>query len=312
MSDFKPLLEEFRGRHYCQWFWKSERGVSGGRVPMSGAALERLVEAANIGKHNLYISLNPTRPCGIKARVEDVEDIEYILIDVDPIDSDGQIQFPGIALHDLFDEVYAVLGSAPGVYLDSGRGVQLWLRVRNNIQGVEKKSVEQSVSKLLRSINGRWQNRQSSCIDPSTSDLSRVARMPESVNWKTGRTSRISWIERGTIDLSQVLDMFPPDPIEVTCQANVNFKNLSDLLPHLNTTARTFIRRGQQSPGRHKAAFAAAKNLMELGLPAPETLGFVMQGAELCTRVDKDGRVVPYPLSERASIYIVDCAYGRK
>jgi hypothetical protein len=66
-----------------QWFWKGPSYRSGGRV-ISLQAAHRLVESATLAGANLYVTLNPTTPCGVKARASDVTIWRYLLIDVDP------------------------------------------------------------------------------------------------------------------------------------------------------------------------------------------------------------------------------------
>jgi hypothetical protein len=288
-----------------QWFWKSPLGLSGGRVT-TGAGANRLVNAAILANANLYLTLNPSRPAGIRVRRKDVLAWKYILIDVDPLGE--RIENPSEAAGYLANIVESMLGKVAGTFVDSGRGVQLWLKLSPNEM---PKNCERAASGFLNALGREWGNRHKSIIDVCTSDLPRIARFPGSMNWKSQRISSIIWTTEGDVNFKKVLDFMPPPMIESSPPKNpINYNDLGHLLPHLTFKARMFLMNGVSSPGRHAAAFATAKCLQEIGMPEDVARGWIIAGGELCYKWNLERLVwVPYPLSPSECYRIVKGVY---
>lgn len=121
----------------------------------------------------LYIRGNPLKSnLGDEAaRAVDIAVGRVLLFDVDP--AKGGV--PGDPL-DTARECQELVG---GTLIDSGRGAQLWIRVRPECQRAQ----------LSRALAARFK-RPGVKID-ATHDLGRLMRLPGSINHKTGRTARI-------------------------------------------------------------------------------------------------------------------------
>ena len=288
-----------------QWFWKAPSGRSGGRVTTLAQA-KRLVIAAIKVNANLYVTLNPSRLSGIRARKKDVLAWDYILIDVDPLGE--RIENPLTVASDLEALVARMLGNCAGTVVDSGRGVQLWLKLSPNEM---PKNCERAASGFLNALGRAWGNQHKSIIDVCTSDLPRIARFPGSMNWKSLRIANIISTIEGDVNFEKVLDFMPPPVVEsMPPKHPINYNDLSQILPHLTFKARTFLMNGTGSPGRHSTAFATAKCLQEIGMPQDVATQWVIGGGELCWRVlPETYYVVPCPLSPSECYRITQGAY---
>jgi hypothetical protein len=115
-----------------------------------------------------------------------------------------------------------------------------------------------------------------------------VVRCPGSVNQKTGKRAEVEFHEGLGKNIEDLAPLAAPEtepvrPIE-------NNRNLSNVLPHLTVTARRYILDGVETPGRHSAAFHAAKLLKELGVPYEAARAWIKNGAWLCKPTDKQFR----------------------
>lgn len=267
---------------YVNWFGKRGQSRSGG-VIRSAAALGRMVEVME--GWNLYVCLNPARPWGIKPRSRDVFEYRQLLIDLDPIDAAPD---PKRATYNAMRTLDEMFHNPAWVHLDSGRGEQLWLQFEPCpiLSPVEGENIERHAAALLRLVARGLEPIHGCRVDPCTSDLGRIARLPGSVNQKTGRLARIipQYLNnRDPLGIGALLDVEAPAPPERQRQVRCkDLTNLFALLPHLTWRATEFLKLGVGEPGRHAACVAAARSLKELGVSRMQAEAWLFDGAERC------------------------------
>ena len=286
-NDMAPRYFTLRGDHRA------------GGLVHSDEALRNLLTNTS---HSIYVHLNPSasRSFSPKANAMDVTHFSNLLIDIDPVSPDAQ---PRRAL----DDTLAVLETLiPGsteassiVY--SGRGFQVWLHFeRQDLREVEglRGAVHRATASLLHQLDtGTHECR----VDSSCSDLSRVARMPGSINQKTGNMAtyvREDYTKLLDIGSLLVFDAGPPaktPPPKLAEGSAMGF-----ILPHLTLRAATFLTEGVGSPGRHAAAYATAASLRETGITHDIAEEWVVRGGKRCDP----------PLSPSECIAATRCAYN--
>lgn len=125
------------------------------------------------GKRNLYICLNPLKAKrSAKVRDQDIATSRVLLVDADPTDAgDGTLEFCQKAKRLL----------AQGTIVSSGRGHQLWVS--------HDPDLTEWRASVLEALRKRFGN-PTVKID-ATHDISRIARLPGTINLKTGKRSKI-------------------------------------------------------------------------------------------------------------------------
>ena len=240
--------------------------------------LRRFVNSCNL--YNCYVAPNPTTSkTGLRHDSSDVTHWSYLFFDIDPVEPNA---VPTLAL----EETLKIFGGWCGrdlvekyrpTIIDSGRGVQAWLRTDD----FEFQADDPTLSrKVVRRIVGYWLKRLSDrlglahgCkLDTSCSDLPRVMRIPGTVNIKTGTVTKLLHAqERPFPWLIPFLHAGCPreateEVYHVPCPGLPWQMAFTKLTP----TAQRYIQNGKEEPGRHSAAFHVAKSFQELGIDRNE------------------------------------------
>lgn len=263
------------------WMAKQGKDVRGGPL----RDLPGTVAWANREGFDLYLSLNPSRPHGVKARRDDVLRWEHLLIDLDPFDPAPDLDAAQAAINLWLRETFSAPEQCFHV-IDSGRGRQLWLTVEDGHLTEDRSQVERASHTLLHTIARELHLEQFGLIlDTSTSDLPRVGRCPGSINSKTGRTASVLGLALGRIKASHLLDWTYDRSDAQThrpAPPPLLLPNLHTVLPHLTPLARDFLTTGVPEGGRHAAAWHTARSLCELSIPIADTMEWVLRGAARC------------------------------
>ena len=246
-------------------------------------ALTKLFHVVTINPDfNWYATLNPTRArASLKARSSDVIEWAWILLDVDPMTPDAD---PEACMNFILDthqirEYCAVL--------DSGRGRQAWVSVRPmSLSGdIIRGQIERSTSAWLRSLDpARFGCR----VDTSCSDLCRVARLPGTVNHRTGRTATFMSLPSEQLDPQEILKYYPGEAEtgqQRHAQVGSESASLASILPYLTETAAHFLTEGATAPGRHSACYATARSLCEAGVPIERASVWLLAGGAICNPI---------------------------
>lgn len=233
---------------------------------MTPETMKRL-EKLNEDGWDLYFIPNQVRSSfvGVKPADRDIVVYSNFVVDYDPT-------VPGTH----FDISNTPIPEPCFVFLYTGNGYQLHYRLAPNAFSVPE--IRSRVAAHIRTISCPPGYR----IDTSTTDASRMVRMPGSINWKTG--------VRGWAILmatSAYYPVPPPAPAlpETEQLTNVDLTNLSAIVTRLTGRAERFLLRGVNSKveGRHSAAYAAAACLCRLGVRYKEAVELVRAGGALCT-----------------------------
>jgi len=266
------------GQAGLRYFAKQGGRKSGGLVqsPDQLAAL-----LTNTG-WDLYVHINPTvmQRASVKASAREVTHLTNILLDIDLVspcaDADAALD---CALSELDALVKGSRHAATIVH--SGRGRQAWIAFTPLVLEPESRTqVERATSALFRRLpTGQWGCR----IDYSCSDVSRVARLPGSINQKTQTQATVLVKGSATLEPAQLLAFDPGPPPEVTVPTHIKSATaLGYVLPYASARAAKYLTDGVESPGRHAAAFAAAASLADLSIPEDVAATWVAEGGALC------------------------------
>lgn len=237
---------------------------------------------------NIYIQLNPTNnKAVIRPNSACVPFIQAILVDIDPVEPDAR---PGQAVEIALRKVtHWGVHPMQGAIINSGRGYQIWI-LTHPIKATTEAAgrVRRFVGELSASLGVQYGCR----IDTSCTDLPRVARMPGSVNLKTGNKVTIHypalpyaadwlWADRFT-------PLSIPEPPEPLTQGK-----WQDYFIRLTSAAQDFILFGASEGTRHQQAYATARSLRESGAPRGLALELVLKGAGACDlSIDEATRTV--------------------
>lgn len=227
---------------------------------------------------NLYVQLNPSRsPGALRPASADVAYLQAVLIDVDPVGDDPHPLAAGVAAQEALWEL-GVPGKCITV-LFTGRGVQLWLHHEHIYPPLDEphRRVRALVTTVARELGECFGCR----IDTTSSDLVRLARLPGSINQKTGRAAEIlahgvpgPWLHR----IEPEPPPAPPEPIDFD-----PIEGWPHLAARLSTSARDFLMFGKREPGRHSRCFHTLKALQEAGVDRQAAFNLISLGMSRCT-----------------------------
>lgn len=266
------------------FFLKSDKRVVGGIV-QSPNTFEKIM-STHSGKMNCYVGINKASRAVVKACREDIIEWNHVLIDIDPGEGrtlNGVVFDCGYVEGALMRHWPESQGAAIALY--TGRGSQIWLKLRpmplTSIP--ERAQVESATAAFLRALAAKVPETPSvfgSHIDFSCSDLARVARCPGTINLRTNAYANLLHVAHEAMDPAVILAHLPKDALP--SHATPASSKLSDLLPFLSARAAKFLTEGVGYPGRHSAAYAAARSLLELGQTPERVRALVIIGGTLC------------------------------
>lgn len=225
-----------------------------------------------------------------------VPSIQAILVDLDPLPGElGTSPLDADIVEDALINLGVWRRQMQLVY--SGRGYQWWILLDH--APVE---LAARIPTFLRRVAERSQLT-TSMVDLSCADLPRLARMPGTVNPRTGRKAEfISGVKAQPALWPWLLDcepLPPPPPIEVPAISSLSWQVY---FYHLTLSARKYILEGCEKGRRHQQAFATAASLHDVGAAATVAFDAVAFGNDLCSE----------PLSPVEIRHAVATAYRRE
>jgi hypothetical protein len=257
---------------YRHVFAKANDEVVGTWTPGPGA-LSRFTRLHS--DWDCYIQLNPTRSrTSPRPHASDVSHVQAILIDVDPV---------GVGSTPVEQMMHSLGGlgvPADSVsIIDSGRGWQFWLHMEPIAiigEGSCASVVRQFVRTVTRAfVSEGWR------VDTRCSDLARLARLPGTVNQKTGRLATL--VQGGTpVPSLYLLRLEPDEAFEPVPGSPPEIARWVDVASRLNASAYAFITEGVEEPGRHGACWMTATSLREAGALPALALSLLRIGASRC------------------------------
>lgn len=288
-----PLLPRPDSATVLRWFARKGKEMVGDYA----VTPDELASAARQYQHlNFYIMPNPTNDrCGTRVSAKEITHWSWFLLDIDPVaetyDAPAALEE---ALTWMSDWWGKDLTRRRPLIIDSGRGMQAWVRLsdlRCDDAAAIDESVEQSgrvrrkvatyaMSYWLRQLGDKLGECHGCRVDTSCSDLPRVMRCPGTYNQKTGRMASLSNGSTETYaGIAGLMVLGTPkqllDRAEATLPPGVPWQIV---FPLLNVSAKRYISEGQPEPGRHKAAFAAARAMFDVGLEEPQVLVALQRG----------------------------------
>lgn len=283
-----PLIQPPPGTKLL-WFAKWNRPV--GKPELRGGSLydanglSLAMSKLREMKADAYIQLNPVAYnfSGKRASIEDVTHYRTLVLDIDPV-PDMPTSF--FLLNR--EKVRPLLGIMP-LQIATGRGWQYWYPVDHPLElnnEIAREHAAYMNGKVMSAVtvdssNGSWK------LD-YLPDITRLARMPNTINSKTGRRARwhLPDVDYGPLLDGKALALWagplPPKPAPAPSRFH-----WQDALSHLSKTAKTFIMEGvdsknPESKGRHSATVAAARSLRDANIPYEGALTATLRGAQLC------------------------------
>lgn len=261
--------------------------------------LERFVDSCK--DFNIYVAPNPTcRTTGVRHTASDVTHWSWVFFDIDPVctcwrDDEDELHEcitcqgaadPNAAMDhalDIFgDLMYENFLSVPPLRIDSGRGIQCWIRV-DDIPLVETAEEYAAATgyvyqrKTARKAMGYWLGKVADMmgtshgcrLDTSVSDLPRVMRLPGTVNQKTGRETKILIPSRAVytaLAWRMVLDTPPTVFYEEPARVLPTSTPWQTVFSQLTLKAQNYLMYGKDPPNRHETMWHTMVKLNECGI----------------------------------------------
>lgn len=261
-----------------RWFAKRGNVLRGGLASKGG--LGRIL--ANHRDWDIYWGINKDAapPHAVKARNEEITTWCNILLDLDPITPQCN---PHMAAETYLERAKGVLGDVVPRIVDTGRGVQLILELQPQLLGcsAERYRATAAVRALFALLCAPGPVH-GCTLDTSCSDLARVARLPGSINQKTGRVCGVvtegeQLSTAAMVRLTQLSQGYS-EPLRVP-NVGGSWKSHLHLLPQ---DVLRFISEGVTEPGRHRMAYKTAAYLKDLGTPELDALRLVGAASGKC------------------------------
>jgi hypothetical protein len=304
-----------RGESQLRWFARRQSGGIAGGILHSPHGLKRLVH--NLAPSwDLYYNINLSTGLGLRVPSESITHWCTVLLDIDPTSEDAS---PMDAALEYLRRARQIVGMVPATIVDSGRGAQVHLHLEplRLVDGTQRNCVRRAVGQFLRIVRSDaapFEEGGSSCnrgmnlsaakpppslfgcqLDLSCSDLARVARMPQTINHKTGRwtklldeqreektTHRLPGIETNAAERILALADVAPQHKDFASRHAVGVVKYQVIWSRLTATAQRFLDGGVAIGERHRSCVAAVKSLQENGVPHSEAQRAVVGGSELC------------------------------
>lgn len=315
---------------FTRWFARmgNER-LGGGCDDVEELVLSAFSCGGLNGGMNFYVAPNPASTrAGTRHNAEQVTHWSWFVMDIDPV---GPFPRPAVVVDYVLGKLWTWTGidfsRRRPVIIDSGRGMQVWIRLPDVPLDEEGGPGDLACVALPRLVarvtNGWWLKRladevgtMEDCrIDTTCADLPRVMRCPGTVNQKTGNVTSLL-VDSAEVfeELPRILsaavppELFEPQPI-ITLPAGTPWQAV---FCHLTLRAQDYLTNGKDEPGRHDTAFHVALTLAEAGLPRDEVRRAIQYGNDLWDkRHPEEAAVEPRALKPQDIEHSLDTAFRR-
>lgn len=274
MNDLWNILAGDIGETKIRWFAKAPHGNLGGIV-RDPAALERVARLSSQG-YNCYVTLNPTNERSCKRiNAQDVTKWAFVLLDLDPP--------PKATEHEALQVAALVARSLSSHHVHpaviyTGNGVQLWIRLTPRPPEMAREHSRALVKAVAAILPVGWR------ID-MTIDLARIARMPGSINQRTGGMARIV-VSGEVMDYSDTCALlaafYEPTPPTQSYDPGDGNREWMDVRDELTLRAKSYIDFGCDRGDRHETCHHAIRTMHERGVSKDSALDAALHGNEAC------------------------------
>lgn len=222
-----------------------------------------------------YVCLNPAKQGVGKPAQEDVALVKWFVLDIDPVIEAAEPKLATAALLAYLDMAYDIKNYT---MVATGRGYHLWIPI--NDEGQTPSALQGGVKGFVATIAATFGICCGCKIDTSCAEISRVVRIPGTINQKTGKVAEaivIADLDARQVPAEMLLDVAINAPAATgTLEGEPELKNIAPSLPWY---AAEFLLLGVRSDldSRHSRGFAAAKALAELGVDQT-TARFLLEG----------------------------------
>jgi hypothetical protein len=218
---------------------------------------------------DIYFNINPPRKkLHRRVRASDVDHVSGILVDYDRLFTKEEAQ-------EFIEETSLNLWLRNAGAIWTGRGVQLIIPILSP-------DVPEDWPRVVRAFLAKH----APAADQTVCDVARLARVPETINWKTGNKGFIGRIPKATYDAKQIInEVGPLPPIEKPAPPPVALNdsaNLWEIEKHLTVTARIWLEQGAPKGARHGHAYACAASLRDIGMSPERTIELLRWGNLMC------------------------------
>jgi hypothetical protein len=213
---------------------------------------------------DVYACLNPARSMAGKPSVCDITTVRRFMVDLDPISSTASTDALLTSVCDWLRSALNI-GDHGRTILYTGRGYQVWVPL---VPTDETARAAAGIRGIIRTMAGDLGTVLGARVDTTSGEISRVARLPGTVNSKTGRTAAITWTEDYPEISVDDLDIYAEE--EYTAGTTLPLaNNLESILPAMQPWSREFALFGADARvvSRHSRGYAMVSDLARLGVP---------------------------------------------
>lgn len=236
------------------------------------------------GGVNVYVCPNPCRAGRVKPAKSDITAVRWLCLDFDPLPVSKDYRLDPLPHTHRTLQVLADPHDTT-VEVWTGRGYQLWIRMEEQTTNLEEldlvvKGTTRWLATQLGGVLPEWH------LDMACAEISRVIRVPGTTNQKTG--TEACFLYRPTLPRPLPWSALRPLAVRgAESSSPVSTPASGKLLhvaPLLNPTGRHFLAFGTDSSvdSRHKACYATARGLHEVGVSKEDAWELLGAGAALC------------------------------
>ena len=245
---------------------------------------QALTRIKMLGNWDVYACLNPARTTKGKPTIADITAVRWFMVDVDPL-ADTVLPNYGPVNEWLRNWLANELGIdhyAPTTVF-TGRGFQLWVPVAHT---TETMCAHAGIKGLIQQLATELPAEFGVKVDTTSGEISRVARLPGTINSKTGLMAEIVQHPREQhAECSlEALDKFAVMQYSVPAQQSLEGGTYEQIITALSPWSREFVLHGVASSvtSRHGRGYALLQELKNLGVARNFAHQMLISGCHRC------------------------------
>ena len=253
-----------------------------------GTEVKKLVERIQLlGNWDVYACLNPARTTSGKPAIADITSVRWFMVDLDPIEGfnfDLHTAPVESAATTVTNWLESEVGCVPASLRINftGRGFQIWVPV---VETTDTARAQAAIKGCIAALAQDLPAESGFKVDTTSGEISRIARLPGTVNSKTGMMARTLFrCGEGALISVDALDKFAVMQYSVPSQPPLEGANHDQILTALSPWSREFYLHGVASSvtSRHGRGYALLQELKNLGVARNFAHQMLIYGCHRC------------------------------